>query len=56
LGREGGFHFTINWEEELDAEITSKGMDGTGREKENESILNPAHSTIYLDAFKVNPR
>lgn len=30
MGREGGFHFTISWDEELDAEITSNGMDGTG--------------------------
>lgn len=47
---------TISCEEELDAEITSKGMDGTGREKENEGTLNPAHTTVYLDAFEVNPR
>lgn len=36
MGREGGFHFTISWEEELDAEITSKGMDGTGEKKKKE--------------------
>lgn len=30
MGREGGFHFTISWEEEFDADRTSRGMEGTG--------------------------
>lgn len=50
MGREGGFHFTISWDEELDAEITSKGMDGTGREKIKGRYLNLEHSTMHFDA------
>lgn len=49
MGREGGFHFTISWDEELDAEITSKGMDGTGEKKRKWQNLNLEHSTTYFD-------
>ena len=39
LGSEGGFHFKIIWDDELDTEIGSRGTEGSAREKGNGSIM-----------------
>ena len=33
LGSEGGFHFRIIWDEELDTEMGSRGTEGSAKEK-----------------------
>lgn len=34
LGSEGGFHFRIIWDDELETEMGSRGTEGSGSEKE----------------------
>lgn len=37
LGSEGGFHFRMIWDEELETEMGSRGTEGSGEVKENRS-------------------
>ena len=38
LGSEGGFHFRIIWDEELETEMGSRGTEGSAKEKGDRQI------------------
>lgn len=41
LGSEGGFHFRMIWDEELETEMGSKGTDGTARVGKEAEVTSP---------------
>lgn len=53
LGSEGGFHFRMIWDEELETEMGSKGTDGTAREEKRQNHVSP---TAPLDGARDGQR
>lgn len=48
LGSEGGFHFRIIWDEELETEMGSRGTEGSGKEKENRSTVRRVQAVRWV--------